>query len=54
MKISIITTAAHGGSGGIDKYSAYVIDALVKNKLIIKLKDNFKEKVDGTFLFKVD
>ena len=44
MKISIITHGAHGGNGGIDKYSAYVIDALAKNKLV-KSIDIFSKKI---------
>jgi glycosyltransferase involved in cell wall biosynthesis len=34
MKISIIAHGAHGGSGGIDKYTSYVIDVLNNNKSI--------------------
>ena len=44
MKISIITHGAHGGLGGIDKYSAYVIDVLAKNKLI-KSIDIFSKRI---------
>mgnify|MGYP000365527867 CR=1 FL=1 len=44
MKISIITHGAHGGLGGIDKYSAYVIDVLAKNKLV-KSIDIFSKKI---------
>jgi len=45
MNISIITHAAHGGKGGIDKYVTNIIDTLESNSKIKKINIYSKKKI---------
>ena len=45
MNISIITHAAHGGKGGIDKYVTNIIDTLESNSKIKKINIYSKRKI---------